>query len=140
MNQQHTASAKVDDFALGEAAGPGSFTDMEWVDFEAASDRINTAFFLARFSESAGDTIAYCTMTEDGDVFALCDLSGEGKPLVPDWRLVSYPVEVLVPKEPLAFDIVAHLARQRAFSEKTFGPGARTKGVIDHIRKELGER
>ncbi|MEV1321972.1 dATP/dGTP pyrophosphohydrolase domain-containing protein [Micromonospora arborensis] len=32
-----------------------------------------------------------------------------------------------------------HLARQRAFSERTFGPGSRTDGVIDHIRKELKE-
>lgn len=32
-----------------------------------------------------------------------------------------------------------HLARQRAFSHKTFGPGARTGGVVDHIRKELAE-
>jgi hypothetical protein len=38
-----------------------------------------------------------------------------------------------------AFDLVAHLKRQRAFSEKTFGPGARTAGVVDHIRKELKE-
>lgn len=37
------------------------------------------------------------------------------------------------------FDFAAHLARQRAWSEETFGPGARTKGVIDHIRKELKE-
>ena len=37
------------------------------------------------------------------------------------------------------FDITAHLHRQRKFSEKTFGPGARTEGVIDHIRKELRE-
>jgi hypothetical protein len=37
------------------------------------------------------------------------------------------------------FDFRAHLQRQREFSEKTFGPGARTKGVIDHIRKELNE-
>lgn len=37
------------------------------------------------------------------------------------------------------FDFRAHLARQRAFSEKTFGPGARTAGVVDHIRKELRE-
>lgn len=33
----------------------------------------------------------------------------------------------------------AHLARQRAFSERTFGPGTRTLGVLDHIRKELLE-
>lgn len=37
------------------------------------------------------------------------------------------------------FDFVAHLHRQREFSERTFGPGTRTAGVIDHIRKELNE-
>jgi len=37
------------------------------------------------------------------------------------------------------FDLVAHLARQREWSSRTFGPGARTKGVLDHIRKELRE-
>lgn len=38
-----------------------------------------------------------------------------------------------------AFDFHAHLVRQRTFSEKTFGPGPRTAGVLDHIRKELIE-
>ena len=33
----------------------------------------------------------------------------------------------------------AHLANQREWSERTFGPGARTAGVLDHIRKELAE-
>jgi hypothetical protein len=37
------------------------------------------------------------------------------------------------------FDLVAHLHRQKAFSLKTFGPGIRTEGVVDHIRKELAE-
>lgn len=37
------------------------------------------------------------------------------------------------------FDLVAHLKRQVAFSRATFGPGARTAGVTDHIRKELIE-
>lgn len=32
-----------------------------------------------------------------------------------------------------------HLERQIEFSKKTFGPGPRTFGVIDHIRKELKE-
>ena len=32
-----------------------------------------------------------------------------------------------------------HLLRQMAFSHATFGPGRRTKGVIDHIKKELVE-
>lgn len=36
-------------------------------------------------------------------------------------------------------NIIKHLYRQSNFSWKTFGPGARTKGVVDHIRKELVE-
>lgn len=38
-----------------------------------------------------------------------------------------------------AFDMVAHLKRQLEWSLKTFGPGDRTEGVIDHICKELAE-
>ena len=38
-----------------------------------------------------------------------------------------------------AFDFKAHLARQAAWSLKTFGPGDRAQGVVDHIRKELRE-
>ena len=37
------------------------------------------------------------------------------------------------------FDLEAHLLRQMAWSHATFGPGERTAGVIDHIRKELVE-
>lgn len=44
--------------------------------------------------------------------------------------------EVLVCKER---GLVDHLERQKAFSERVFGPGPRTKGVLDHIRKELME-
>lgn len=40
---------------------------------------------------------------------------------------------------PLQFDLVAHLRRQKCFSESTYGPGDRTEGVCDHIRKELRE-
>lgn len=36
-------------------------------------------------------------------------------------------------------NLFEHLLRQQAFSRATFGPGPRTKGVIDHIRKELVE-
>ena len=32
-----------------------------------------------------------------------------------------------------------HLRRQESWSRKTFGPGPRTQGVLDHIRKEIGE-
>lgn len=36
-------------------------------------------------------------------------------------------------------DLVSHLHRQAAFSAGTFGPGARLRGVTDHIKKELVE-
>jgi len=36
-------------------------------------------------------------------------------------------------------DFVSHLTRQAAYSRATFGPGARTEGVSDHVRKELKE-
>ncbi len=36
-------------------------------------------------------------------------------------------------------DLKQHLIRQMAFSHATFGPGERTAGVTDHIRKELDE-
>jgi hypothetical protein len=39
----------------------------------------------------------------------------------------------------MSFDFTEHLKRQRVFSEKTFGPGTRAKGIVDHIRKELVE-
>ena len=34
---------------------------------------------------------------------------------------------------------VEHLERQRLWSLLTFGPGRRTGGILDHIRKELVE-
>ena len=39
----------------------------------------------------------------------------------------------------LRFDFVEHLRQQRIWSEKTFGPGDRSKGIIQHIGKELEE-
>jgi hypothetical protein len=48
--------------------------------------------------------------------------------------LVSVPSSV----PPFALN-ADHLHRQREFSQKTFGPGERLAGVLDHIRKELVE-
>ena len=39
----------------------------------------------------------------------------------------------------MQLDFAQHLTRQMVFSRATFGPGARTAGVTDHIRKELVE-
>jgi hypothetical protein len=38
-----------------------------------------------------------------------------------------------------SFNLARHMQRHIAFSERTFGPGDRTSGVVDHIRKELIE-
>ncbi len=38
-----------------------------------------------------------------------------------------------------SYDLVRHIYRAREFSEKTFGPGRRSAGVVAHIRKELDE-
>ncbi len=37
------------------------------------------------------------------------------------------------------YNLVGHIHSQREFSLKAFGPGNRTAGVCDHIRKELVE-
>jgi len=39
----------------------------------------------------------------------------------------------------LSFDFVAHIQRQKEFSERTFGPGPRVEAILDHFRKELVE-
>ena len=35
--------------------------------------------------------------------------------------------------------LIDHLARQAEFSARTFGPGARVRGIVEHIAKELVE-
>ncbi|SDD42063.1 dATP/dGTP pyrophosphohydrolase domain-containing protein [Auraticoccus monumenti] len=91
--------------------------------------------------------------TEDGDWY-FCRPASEDDPLGPEgdrWRpvgptpLSSLPFPVVVVHANEALEVgtdsidETHLSRQRAWSETTFGPGARTRGVVDHIRKELRE-
>ncbi len=57
---------------------------------------------------------------------------------VRDARLAAIVMQELVDLNTV-IDLVAHLRRQRVFSEKTFGPGTRTNGLIAHIQKELAE-
>lgn len=61
-------------------------------------------------------------------------------------RLQNTILDAMLPKleERIArlesrFNFRDHLARQAAWSERTFGPGKRTAGIADHIRKELAE-
>lgn len=54
-------------------------------------------------------------------------------------RSFTDPLPVPHPRIAAMFDLTAHLRRQIDFSLATFGPGERTAGVLDHIRKELNE-
>jgi hypothetical protein len=54
-------------------------------------------------------------------------------------RIAELEAEVARLKVDAPFDFVAHLQRQRDWSGRTFGPGSRSAGVVDHIRKELIE-
>src|SRR5688572_4050611 len=57
-------------------------------------------------------------------------------------QTVAEAVECARPRRPVPeprFDLIEHLDRQRDFSLRTFGPGHRSQGVVDHIRKELIE-
>ncbi len=58
---------------------------------------------------------------------------------VPTRHDLETAVSLLTKEQPFGYDLVSHLTRQKAFSETTFGPGERWKGVLAHIRKELIE-
>jgi hypothetical protein len=97
----------------------------------------------AELHPEPGKTWEQCLRT---DIRELC--SCDAIALMPGWERskganlelhIAHRVGMDVIHLPMAFDLVAHLRRQIAFSERTFGPGHRVKGVIDHIEKELEE-
>jgi hypothetical protein len=90
-----------------------------------------------------GDTWEKC-LRHDMRELPTCDAIA----LMPGWERskgahlelhVAHRLGMEVMHLPLQFDMVAHLRRQMDFSERTYGPGDRTEGVCDHIRKELRE-
>ncbi|WP_186078713.1 dATP/dGTP pyrophosphohydrolase domain-containing protein [Burkholderia gladioli] len=76
----------------------------------------------------------------DQTVLRLCrtDLTPEDVEVLRDVLKQCGPRGVVLLPFP-QFDMHAFLARQQAFSTRTFGPGTRTGMVCDHIRKELIE-
>jgi len=80
------------------------------------------------FEERVRDGLEWHAEFEIGGIHAW-------KVCVPDDLVSALAAQTAAPQ----FDMLAHLQRQRVFSEHTFGPGKRTKMVADHIRKELIE-
>lgn len=73
------------------------------------------------------------------------EFPGNGDETVAEWDELVEELQALSAALPLtappaqAHDIEAYYARQIDWSRETFGPALRTKGIIDHIRKELLE-
>jgi len=82
------------------------------------------------------DTEVSIARHEKGLLAWCTDYPGEGGQYLGDTEVDD---ELADKGRPITFDLVAHLTRQQAFSARTFGPGMRTQGVVDHIRKELIE-
>lgn len=90
-----------------------------------------------------GEHLAPCYMRGDLTAMLTCDAIY----MLTGWELSSgartefeaaRAAGLVIHYEAAGIDVRA-LDRQRAFSERTFGPGSRTLGVIDHIRLELKE-
>lgn len=60
-------------------------------------------------------------------------------PFARNLEIENRRLTALVKRIEIGYDLVEHLERQQDFSLRTFGPGKRTEGLIDHITKELAE-
>lgn len=85
---------------MGEAVSPLAIgTRMEWVNTDEATDRLHCGTFLGLW-HTPGDPdtkrIAFCTMGEEGDIYALGDDAEQGEPFNPSWRQAD-PDQILVP-------------------------------------------
>jgi hypothetical protein len=96
--------------------------DEAWIT-EAAS--INDFGILKGFSKSS----------RDGRIYK-CFWTLEGKYSLT--QTIDHPYDLVNNPVP-AFDLIAHLQRQREFSLATFGPGERRTAVLDHLSKEIEE-
>lgn len=92
-----------------------------------------------RYFDSGDPDCSYWTPTPpDGDGWMLLEIyDTEDGPYALFGR--AMPAEAYPRRGGKPFDFYAHLERQAEFSRKTFGPGRRTQGVIDHIKKEPRE-
>lgn len=132
--------------------------DTAWPD-DAKSRAALTAPFKIAFAKLGAVTLPLPTPDRAEDLAAAyCDAQREvGGEEWLGWKAVSRSAAVRdlivgslrraltklapapTPSKPADFDFAAFADDKSAWSLRTFGPGARTAGVIDHIRKELAE-
>lgn len=103
-----------------------------------------SALVTERFTRDMARAVCRCLRERGLAEFHRGLWTDDGEPAGAGYAITPKGREVLAEmgKERLArycFDIVEHLVRQRAFSDRTFGPGLHTEGVADHIVKELIE-
>lgn len=102
--------------------------EREWAAIDAAIREYLNDYELIGEDDAGAD--ASYTPTQRERVLIYDAING----LLADERVMS-----LLATRRAPFDLISHIERAKAFSERTFGPGARTAGVIAHIRKELAE-
>lgn len=136
----------------------GGFTHPEWAELlDSLGDMEHLPLYIkSLFEKSHGCTIEVVSFESSVELDSAAWLeyndgtggfsSWELEPPAADAVLLSIhdtedmPVQWwAVPCVAYTYDLVAHLDRQRAFSIKAFGPGARVEGISDHIKKELVE-
>lgn len=87
------------------------------------------AFLLAQYDALAAENAELRARLDDADCLcARCGVDIALPDSEPDVRVIGGWSGLL-----------QHLGRQADWSARTFGPGTRAQGVIDHIRKELVE-
>lgn len=139
-------AARDDQYTAGELVAAAK----AYLNMEEARERTRGLFLNAPRGPSKETLVSLCGWPWPADTFKpAADDSTEGRirELVKAVELAVSEIGrlqraagITMQTEPLpTFDLIAYLHRQIAFSTRTFGPGDRTNGVCDHIRKELAE-
>ena len=139
-----------------------TITTAEELDLALAEGPLDVIWFQCISTPERGDRTPWtCAANEDGEWWALRLLTDDDPS---EWEdgvmlpLDQVPLPIVItatsdtpprPEREVKAEALreaadgaidaTHLARQRDFSLRTFGPGARTAGVLAHIRKELAE-
>lgn len=106
-----------------------ALADLESRDRKGTMSHIIGGGILVEFEKLEGDT---SLLGRDRFVVGLDDIAQAAL------RAIGVNAGLVIDAPP-PFDLKSWIEAQRTWSAETFGPGERTAGVVDHIRKELVE-